>query len=158
IQDSAGNATGLTKVGLGTWFYSPSASNYSIGGTDTVATASGTNTTLVTVNSTAGLVVGQTVTGGSLVAPQVITAITGPTTFRVSNNIATTLAVGTTLTFGAVTGFTGNVTITGGTLKMQPTANSGDGSDLISASGAGGKLIFGLDSLTNRATAAGTFE
>jgi autotransporter-associated beta strand protein len=152
LQDnSATNRTSLLKQGLGIWIYAPEVAQYAAATTATLPSGNPNYTNRLVPSSTAGLVVGQTVSGTNVSG--VITSISGGTIW-LSNSIgATSLAVGATLTFGTISGFTGNVTVTGGTLQFRPTAASGNGSDLLAASAT---LSFAADSLTSAATAANT--
>ncbi len=161
IQSSSGGATNIVKIGSGTWLYNPNATTYAAGNVASAATAAtgGTNSTTITLSSSTvaslGLVVGQTVSGTGVPAGAVITSITGPNTFTISISTGTT-AVSGNLAFGAVTGFTGTVTVSNGTLQIKPTAAAGNGSDLINNTT--GNIIFNADSLTLNQTAGGTLE
>lgn len=105
------------------------------------------------VSSTVNIVPGQVVSGTNVPAGSVVTAVdTGTNTVTISSNIGTSIG-GDPITFGAVSSFTGSVTVAGGTLKIQPTATSGAGSDLLS-----GGLIFNADLLSSNQWAGGTFE
>ncbi|MEZ0254828.1 MAG: beta strand repeat-containing protein, partial [Chthoniobacter sp.] len=119
--------------------------------------AANANTNVITVGSTSGLVVGQVVTGTNIPSGAIITAITGPTTFTISTPIASTVASATSLFFGAVQNFTGDVFIAGGTLQIQPTAISGNGSNVINDSS---RIVFQADTYrgSTGAYANGTFE
>jgi len=160
IQDNGGaNRTNLVKTGPGTWVYSPEAANYAVGGTYDTTAASGTSTNLLPVTDTAGLVLGQSVSGTNIPAGAVITAIDpGSNTIRISTNIGTSVTSGTVLTFGAVASFTGSVTVAGGTLKMKPTVlpAAGNGSNLVNNTA--GTVTFNADTTTGNGYAGGTFE
>ncbi len=126
------------------------------------ATTSGTgaaNSNVIPIANVAslGLVVGQSVAGANVPVGSVITAInTGNNTISISNSIGTTaVASGTKLGFGQVSTFTGNVTVTGGTLKIQPTTNSGLAADIIPTAST---LTFAADALSSNQTAGSTFE
>jgi autotransporter-associated beta strand protein len=155
INDST-SATSLAKVGGNTWLYDPSPSTYAAAvAVNSGATASGTGTNLITVASSAGIMVGQAVTGTNIPAGSVVVSISG-NDIRLSNNIGTTaVAAGTALTFRASSNFTGNVTVSGGTLQARPTAGSGNGSDVINNAS---QLIFAADALRGNQWAGGTFE
>ena len=160
IQDSTA-ATSLTKIGSGTWLYSPAVTNYAGASTGITVTTGAANQNQLTLNSVAGLVLGQVVTTAptNLSAGVVITAIdTVNNRITVSGNVGgTAITGGSAITFGAIgTGFTGAVTIAGGTMQFQPTAGSGVGSDLINATT--GSIAFGTDTLTNNGFAGGTLE
>ena len=130
----------------------------------TVASATGlANTNTIPLTSAAGLVVGETVTGtvaGSNVPlGTVITAING-NTITINTNIAAAIASGTVLEFGSTTtgasnGFSGNVSVTGGTLQMQPMAATGLGSAPLNVNN---NIVFNADSLLGNGYAGGTFQ
>ncbi|MGB8166722.1 MAG: autotransporter-associated beta strand repeat-containing protein, partial [Chthoniobacteraceae bacterium] len=122
-------------------------------GTNLVFT-SGTGTNKVTVSNTAGLVVGQPVTGTNIPAGSVVTSIIDARTFTINNNIAT-VPDGTTISAAAIGNFTGALTLAGGTLQARPTAASGNGSDVV---GNAVPLTFATDALTGNGAAGGTFE
>ena len=149
-NNTSANRTSLLKQGFGLWSYSPDATLYASSTTATVVSGGSTLGNSVVLSSTSGLVVGQSVSGTGISG--VITAISGGTIWA-SSNISTNLVAGATLTFGTLTGFTGNVTVAGGTLQFRPTAASGNGSDLLAGSAS---LSFAADSLTSAATAANT--
>ncbi len=152
-----GGTTGLSKVGSNTWLYSPAASTYLGGTTQTTGgSASGTSTNIITLSATnPSIVVGQSVSGTNVPAGSVVIGVNG-TTLTISNNIGTTaIAAGTTLTFGGTSNFTGNVTVSGGTLQVRPTAAAGNGSDVINNSS---QVIFNSDALRGNQWAGGTFE
>ncbi len=121
---------------------------------------SAANTNTITLTSVAGLVVGQGVTGSNVPAGTVITAIYGSSVV-LNNTIVTAIAASSTLYFGSVgaTGiaqsFTGAVTVAGGTLQVQPTAGSGNGSAPLSSSN---NLTFATDPMTGNGYAGGTFQ
>ncbi len=121
-------ATGLIKIGSNTWLYSPNPSNYvstaftqSTATTATLTAGAGVvNSNVIFMASTTGIVLGETVTGTN-VPVAVVTAINPGVSITISRNIATAVPTGTLLTFNAATGFTGNVTVTGGTMQFLPT-------------------------------------
>ncbi|MEI9897818.1 MAG: autotransporter-associated beta strand repeat-containing protein [Chthoniobacter sp.] len=155
IQDSSSGATGLTKTGSTTWLYDPATTNYSAGAAPTWSSGGAANSNTFIVSSVAGIGLGSLVTGTSIPAGAVVTAINASTrAITISNNIGTSLAAGT-ITFAATTGFTGNVTVAGGTLQFRPTATTGGGSNLI---GDTANLVFTADSITGNGFAGGTFE
>ncbi len=117
--------------------------------------ASATSANLITVSSTTGLVPGQYVTGANIPAGSVITSIPSSTTFTISNNIATAVPTASPIYFGSVTNFSGPVTIGSGTLKIRPTATTGNGSNLFTTAQA---LVFNQDPLTANQSAGGTFQ
>ena len=132
----------------------------------TVTSATGlANTNVIPMTSVTGLVVGQSVTGPNIPSGSVITAING-STITINNNIATAIASGAALTFGSTTtgtsnGFSGNVTISGGTLQVQPTASSGLGSAPLNATAGAttnNNVIFTTDAVTGTGFAGGTFQ
>ena len=98
---------------------------------------------------------GQGVSGTNLPAGSVVTSIVSGTVLTISNNITTAVAASTGLTFTGNSNFTGNVTISGGTLQIRPTAASGNGSDVINY---GNAIAFVADPLSNTQWAGGTFE
>ena len=154
--------TYITAINSGTNVITLSAA------TITAAIASGTaltfngaaNTNVVTVTSSSGLVVGQSVTGPNVPAGTVITAIYGNNVV-LNNTIATAITAGSSLYFGSVgaagvaQSFTGGVTVAGGTLQVQPTAGSGNGSAPLTSSN---NITFGTDALTGNGFAGGTFQ
>ncbi|MEI9894785.1 MAG: hypothetical protein WDN28_13080 [Chthoniobacter sp.] len=146
-------ATSLTKIGSDTWMYSPAAANYTSQFTKSSGAASA-NTNVIAMADTSGIVLGQTVSGSG-VPVAVVTAINPGVSITISRNIGSTIASGTTLTFGAVSGFTGNVTVAGGTMQFQPTANTGNGSNLIADTAS---VIFAADAATGNGYAGGIFE
>ncbi|MGC3966612.1 MAG: autotransporter-associated beta strand repeat-containing protein [Pirellulales bacterium] len=101
-----------------------------------MATTAATSSTTVTVASTAGLVPGMIITGGTISTPVTIAAILSGTTFQTSASLAQ--ANGVTLTFTrpsgvAVSGVTANG---GGTVNFKP----GTGSVIIGAVPSAGLL------------------
>ncbi len=138
-----------------------------------LAGANAINSNVIALNSVAGLAVGESVTtqsaaatvpstGSIIPTDAIITSIdTANNTITISTNIALAVPTGTVLTFGQITNFTGNVTITGGTLQIQPTAASGNGSDVIND---GSTITFAADNgtavpnLTGNQSAGGTFQ
>ncbi|NBV86795.1 MAG: hypothetical protein EBS01_11185, partial [Verrucomicrobia bacterium] len=145
IIDNA--TTSVTKVGTGTWLYTPAASSYSTPPTGvTVSSGGAAQTNSVVVSNAAGLVVGQTISGTNIPTGAVITGISGSTVYF-SGAISTAVAASTALTFGATAGFAGALTIAGGTFKLTPTAATGNGSDLINNTT--GALIFDADKMTS---------
>ncbi len=125
----------------------------------------------ITLASTAGLVPGESVSGTNIPAGALIASISGNTVF-LSTPIATTVTSGTALYFGSVAGsaalgagagegFSGAVTVAGGTLQIQPTAASGNGSaPLFATPGATttNNIVFTTDALTGNGYAGGTFQ
>ncbi len=155
VINNSTSATSLAKVGGGTWLYAPEPSTYAAAVSVNSGVVSGTGTNLLTVADSTGIMVGQAVTGTNVPAGSVVVSISG-NDIRLSNNIGTTaVAAGTALTFRASSNFTGNVTVSGGTLKVRPTAGSGNGSDVINDAS---QLIFAADALSGNQWAGGTFE
>ncbi|WP_395736830.1 autotransporter-associated beta strand repeat-containing protein [Prosthecobacter sp.] len=154
IANSTGSTTSLSKVGSSTWLYDPAAAGYLAGGSAAWASGgvAGTDTFVIS-GSTGTISVGQAVSGGNIPAGSVVTAVNG-NTITISNLIGTNLAA-STITFGATTNFVGNVTVSGGTLQVRPTAASGNGSDVINNTS---QIVFNTDSLRNNQWAGGTFE
>lgn len=151
----------ITAINSGTNTITISAATFGTIASSTALTFNGAaNTNVVTLQSTAGLVVGQSVAGTNVPAGTVISAIYGNNVV-LSNSIATAVAAGTTLYFGSlgVSGagqaFTGGVSVAGGTLQVQPTAASGFGSAPLSSSNT---LTFGTDPLTGNGYAGGAFQ
>jgi autotransporter-associated beta strand protein len=157
VISNSSSATSLTKIGGNTWLYDPAASTYNVAptGITSGAAASGTNTNTLTVSTTTGIVVGQGISGTNIPGGSVVTSIVNGTTITISNNISTAVAASTALTFTANSNFTGNVTVSGGTLQVRPTAASGFGSDVINNSS---QIVFAADALANTQWAGGTFE
>ncbi|OYW76067.1 MAG: hypothetical protein B7Z37_10495, partial [Verrucomicrobia bacterium 12-59-8] len=118
------------------------------------------NTNVVTVTNASGLIVGQSVTGPNVPAGTIITAIYG-NNLVLNTTLATTVAAGSSLYFGSVgaagvaQSFSGTVTVAGGTLQVQPTAGSGNGSAPLTSSN---NLIFSTDVLTGNGYAGGAFQ
>ncbi|HEX3655228.1 MAG TPA: autotransporter-associated beta strand repeat-containing protein, partial [Pirellulales bacterium] len=171
IQDNSTTyTTSLIKNGSGTWLYAPTASIYvttaPTGATVTTTTPEYQN--YLAVSSTTGLVVGESVSGTNVPAGSIITSISGSDIY-INNPIAVAAGVtsGTGLTFGTVglpgaagENFTGNVTVAGGTLEIQPTASSGNGSAPLNAiAGATtNDITFAVDATTGGGYAGGTFD
>ncbi|HEY5312354.1 MAG TPA: autotransporter-associated beta strand repeat-containing protein, partial [Pirellulales bacterium] len=172
LQDnSTASITSLVKGGSGTWLYAPAPSSYVTTAPTGITGAGAINTNVLTVSSASGLVVGESVTGTNVPGSSIITAISGNTIY-LNNNIATAVASATALTFGTIglagaagENFTGSVTVAGGTLQIQPTAASGNGSAPLGAlAGAAttNNLIFTTDITTGSGSgggyAGGTFQ
>ena len=149
-----------------------SAATIGFAGEAATTTGSGAaNTNTLALTSAAGLVVGETVAGVNVPTGSIITAITGNTVF-LNTNIATAVAteslyfgsIGVAGAAGAGAGesFTGNVTVTGGILQIQPTASSGNNGSLpLNATGTStttNNLVFTTDPLTGNGYAGGTFQ
>jgi autotransporter-associated beta strand protein len=122
LNSPVSSGTGsLTKLGNGTLQL-----------TGGLSTATGTlvaGNTTVTVASTAGLSVGQTITGGGIPAGTTIASITNGTEIVLSS--APTTSMASSLTFGIGSTYTGATIINGGTVKagsssqfLTATANS----------------------------------
>ena len=140
---------------------------------ETAATTGGgaATTNSVTLGSTAGLVAGETVEGANIPAGALIASISGNTVF-LTTTITTAVTTATPLYFGNIAGsnalgagagenFTGAVTVAGGTLQIQPTANSGNGSAPLFAtpgSTTTNNIVFATDPLTGNGYAGGTFQ
>ena len=155
ITAIAGGSISLSAVTTGT-INSGSTLNFNgLASQTSTAAATGTNTNVIPLSNTAGLVIGQSVFGGGVPTASVITAITPNASIAINNTIATSVASGTLLSFGAVSGFTGNISVAGGTLQVRPTAASGNGSDIINNTSS---LTFGAEALTGNGFAAGVFE
>jgi autotransporter-associated beta strand protein len=160
ITSAAGIPVGtyITAINSATNTITLSAATISSGVAVTFNGAASSN--VVTLTSTSGLVVGQSVAGTNVPAGTVITAIYGNNVV-LNNTIATSISAGTTLYFGSVgaagvaESFSGTVTVTGGTLQVQPTAASGSGSAPLSSSNG---LTFATDALTGNGYAGGTFQ
>ncbi|MDB6004762.1 MAG: Autotransporter-associated beta strand repeat protein, partial [Prosthecobacter sp.] len=157
VISNSNAATSLTKIGGSTWLYDPAASTYNTAptGISSGAAASATNTNSLTVTTTAGVVVGQGISGTNIPAGSVVTSIVSGTVLTISTNITTAVTAGTALIFTANSNFTGNVTVSGGTLQVRPTTGSGNGSDVISNAS---QIIFAADALSNTQWAGGTFD
>lgn len=126
---------GVTKIGSGTWqITAPGTATAKIGTanasyavTGIAASTNGTQT--ITTTNTAGLVVGQPVSGAGVAFGTVISQIISGTQFAVSQAVATTGlgAVGTSVNLGTVTGSTAALTVTASTtanlLTVASTAN-----------------------------------
>ncbi|MEK0445912.1 MAG: hypothetical protein RLZZ399_1233, partial [Verrucomicrobiota bacterium] len=149
------NRTSLTKVGAGSWLYSPVASNYATASSVSTSAVSGVNTNLIPVSNTSGLVIGQTVTGTGVPSGSVIVAINPNSGVLINNNIVSAIPSGTLLSFGSVSNFSGTLTIAGGNFIVRPNAASGSGSDVINDASS---LTFGLDAMSGNGFAGGVFE
>ena len=155
-ENTTTNKTSLIKLGASTWLYVPAAANYSSVAPTGITVSSGgaAQTNNFVVSSATGIVPGMTVSGGNVPASSIVTAVSG-TTVYINNSVATTIAASTALTFGTIANFTGNVTVTGGTLQLRPTAATGSGSDVITN---GSALSFAADGIQGAGFAGGVFE
>jgi autotransporter-associated beta strand protein len=155
-NNSVTNTTGLTKVGGSTWVYSPSVASYGTAPSGiTVNGASATNANSFNVSNSAGLAVGQLVSGTGVPAGAIITNINGNTISINANIGGTAIGNGVALTFTSNANFTGAVTVGGGTLRVVPTATTGLGSNLFANTQ---NLVFNVDNLTNNGAAGGVFQ
>ncbi|MEI9894790.1 MAG: autotransporter-associated beta strand repeat-containing protein [Chthoniobacter sp.] len=115
-----------------------------------VATISGTTTdgsSTVTVGSTTGLTVGQTVSGTGLPAGEYITFIVDATHFTVSTGTGVTAATGSTLTYaGNVFGGAGNsIDIQGGVVSIGKDSDLGNPNNVVNLDVLGTQTtLFGL--------------
>jgi hypothetical protein len=142
---------------------------------ETAATTGGgtSGTNFVTLASTTGLVAGETVEGTNIASGTIIASINSTTgTVFFNQNVGGTVATSTPLYFGNIAGtpslgagagenFTGTVTVAGGTLQIQPTANSGNGSAPLFAtpgSTTTNNIVFTTDAQTGTGYAGGTFQ
>jgi autotransporter-associated beta strand protein len=130
--------------------------------TNTTA-GSAANTNTLTVASTTGLVPGMFVNGANVPAGSVITRIIDATTFTISSNISTAVTTANPLYFSSVGNFgqlsgataAASVTIGSGTLKVRPTATTGNGANLFTNAQ---NLVFNQDPTTLNQSAGGTFQ
>jgi autotransporter-associated beta strand protein len=124
--------------------------------TQNTTAAAANNGNTIAVGNASNLALGQYVNGANIPANSVITGINqANNTFTISNNIVTAVPNASPIYFGPVTNFTGNVTVGSGTLKVQPTATTGNGSNLFTTTQ---NLIFNQDPLTLNQSAGGTFQ
>ncbi len=163
VTGSAGLPAGgiITAINSGNNTITLSAATTAVIAASTALTFNGAvNTNVVTVTNASGLVVGQSVTGPNVPAGTVITAIYGNNVV-LKNTIAATITGGSVLYFGSIgaagvaQSFSGAVTVAGGTLQIQPTAGTGNGSAPLSSSN---NLTFATDPLTGNGYAGGTFQ
>ncbi|MEZ0276919.1 MAG: autotransporter-associated beta strand repeat-containing protein, partial [Roseimicrobium sp.] len=127
---------------------------------NTAGYAASTNAAnVVTVGSTAGLVVGQSISGTGIdpTGNWYISQITSATTFTIASATgAAALGNGTVtgaLTLGSSANFAGTLAITGGVLRLNATSASGDAMNNTSG------VTFAADTaITNLGSAGGTFE
>lgn len=117
IADGTASVTSLVKTQTGTWVYAPTSTATLIGGTGITGSGAINSSTLV-VNSTTGIAAGMTVTGGTALGTNVVVRITGNTLW-LAGPIATNYANSIPLTFGSLASFTGNVSVSGGTLQIK---------------------------------------
>lgn len=161
MDNTSTNTTGLMKTGTGTWVVKESTFTASTAGSVTIAAPGTTATTTLTLSSgtTAGMVVGQTVTlPGST---QQITGIIDATRFTIGTAVTTTTAPAGTYTVNAIPvtststmggTWSGPLSVANGILKLQATNAA---SNIVSD---GNAVMFNLDSYTFNQTAGGTLE
>lgn len=148
---------GLTKMGSGTWLYDPAPASFGAQptGWSWLSGGAANSNTYVVSGGTGTIMPGMTVSGGNTPGNTIVTAYNSATnTITLSNSIGTTM-VATPLTFGALSGFTGDATVTGGTLQVKPTAISGNGGALFANTQ---KLVFGTDPVQGTQFAGGNFQ
>ncbi|HEY5312115.1 MAG TPA: autotransporter-associated beta strand repeat-containing protein, partial [Pirellulales bacterium] len=154
IQDST-SSTSITKIGTGTWILAPTQRSYLATAPTGIKGSGAASQYVITVNSTAGLAIGETVSGTNVPAGAVITGINvnGSNTITLNLPVGTTaVAANTSLTFGDITNFSGNVIVAGGTLGLQATYS---GADIIND---GSTITFSSDPITGSGTAGGTLQ
>ena len=155
VNTTAG--AGVTKFDTGTWqISSPGTTSATIGTANASfgITAVGTASQTITTTSTAGLVVGQTVSGGGVPFGTVISQIISGTQFQISQQSAVNVA--TTLNIGTVTGATASIntsgasagTTTAPTLTFASTANLVVGQQVTHAALTGNWYISAITSGT----------
>lgn len=120
-------ATNVFKYGTGTWQISAPTSYGTANGSFAITAIGTTASNTVTTTSTAGLVVGQPISGTGFAFGTVITGIISSTQFTISK---TAVSTGTTVVLGAADGVTSNVTSTAAStgttnpvITMASTAN-----------------------------------
>ena len=149
-----GGSTALFKSDTGTWVYAPSITGTISGGTTTTSAGANTNMGTLTVTSTLGIYPGMVLTGTNFSG--IVTAIKGNTLWLSTNNNGTTAVTsGTLVTFGSLSSFTGNLTLTAGTMRLQAQSAT---SDLL---GASAQVIFNQDTAApglGRQNAGGRLE
>ena len=149
---SAGATTSIFKTDTGTWVYAPT-STVTRSGPGGITGTGTLNAGTLLVSSTAGISVGMSVSAASIPSGTVVTAINGGTVW-LSNVLSSPITNGS-LSFGNLSNFSGNLTLTGGTLRFAAPSNS---ADLIADSAT---LLFGADNVapgSGRQTAGGRFE
>ena len=95
------------------------------GGTVTTLSAGTASSSMLVVNSTLGLSPGMTVSGTNVPSGAVITSIIGNTLW-LSSTASNAVAAGTLLTFGSLSNFTGSLSISAGTMRLQATSATSD--------------------------------
>lgn len=162
IDNTSTNTTGLMKIGSGTWVLQESASP-PLGAAGSVAIANpgstGTTTLTLTSGTTAGLLVGQTITIGTTTTQ--ITGILDNTHFTTAASFTTTTAPAGSYTVNAIPAasnatmggvWSGPLTVANGILKLKATNAA---SNIVpNANG----VVFALDTYTANQAAGGTLE
>jgi hypothetical protein len=77
------------------------------------------------MSSTAGIVVGGTVSGVGIPAGVVVTAVSAGS-ILLSGTLTSALTAGTLLSFGSLSGFGGNLTLAAGTMRLQAISGTSD--------------------------------
>ncbi|MEI7776720.1 MAG: hypothetical protein WCK17_18325, partial [Verrucomicrobiota bacterium] len=124
IINQNGGTTSVFKADTGTWVYSPLAT-LAVGGTGTTVSAGTSSSSALIMGATAGLSPGMSVSGTNVPSGAVITSIIGNTLW-LSSAASTAVPAGTLLTFGSLTSFTGNLSISAGTMRLQATSATSD--------------------------------
>jgi autotransporter-associated beta strand protein len=134
--------TSVFKAGSGLWVYAPSPGGSTPSGLVTTA-ASGLAAGTLVVSDGSGIDVGMSVSGTNVPTGAVVVAVSGNTLW-LSTQVATSVPAGTALNFGTFGSFSGSLSISAGTMRLQATSAA---SDVLSNSSA---VVF-----TSDATAPG---
>ncbi|NBV85299.1 MAG: hypothetical protein EBS01_03315, partial [Verrucomicrobia bacterium] len=121
-----GGTTSVFKADTGTWVYAPVNPSPVVGGTTTTVTAGGTYSASLVVASTLGIAIGMTVSGTNVPSGSIVTNIVGNTLWLSNSTSTVAVASGTLLTFGSLANFTGNLSISAGTMRLQATSATSD--------------------------------
>ncbi|NBV85054.1 MAG: hypothetical protein EBS01_02035, partial [Verrucomicrobia bacterium] len=157
ISEIPGGSTSVFKSDNGLWVYAPVNTGSLLGGaslTNTTVAGQTYSGTLI-VASTLGIAVGMAVSGTN-VPTSVVTAISGNTLWLSNAAGNTAVAASTQLNFGTLAAFSGALTLTAGTMRLQATSAA---VDLLNDTT--GNLIFNADSAApglGRQNAGGRLE
>ncbi len=146
------SAISVFKTDPGLWVYAPT--NLVLASTSNAATSGAFSSGTIFMSSTAGIVVGGTVSGVGIPAGAVVTSVSAGS-ILLSGTLTSALTSGTLLSFGSLSGFGGNLTLAAGTMRLQ--AISGTSDILASTTG----ILFQTDALApgfGRQSAGGRLE
>ncbi|RFC41660.1 MAG: Autotransporter-associated beta strand repeat-containing protein, partial [Verrucomicrobia bacterium] len=116
ISNGTNAVVSLFKADSGTWVYAPSTTATLSPPTGIMGTGT-FNVGTLRVNTSTGITVGMSVSGGAGLPSAVVTAVSGNTIW-LSNNLTSALN-NTALTFGSLSTFTGAISISGGSFKIK---------------------------------------